>query len=203
MPKTTKRSTATSRTVTTVSVGSGGRVRGVKMPVSTRSPTKRIKVVSPNRARYKSDLFESIHSSASDLRAVGAIGKQTMREYDELCIEPPRELSARTIKRLRESLNMSQPIFARRIYVSPSTVAKWESVDRSPSQAGRRRFESGRPLFRSCSLGTNYERLITNGDQALFSWSQPSDRRARAKPRPSRSRGSSTTASCGDDFLAR
>lgn len=133
MPKTTKRSTATSRTVTTVSVDSGARVRGVKMPVSTRSTTKRIKVVSQNQARYKSDLFESIHSSASDLRAVGAIGKQTMREYDELCIEPPRELSPRIIKRLRESLNMSQPIFARRIYVSPSTVAKWESGANKPS----------------------------------------------------------------------
>ena len=133
MPKTTKRSTATSRTVTTVSAGSGGRVRGVKMPVSTRSPTKRSKIVDQNHARYKSDLFESIHSSASDLHAVGAIGKQTMREYDELCIEPPRELSARTIKQLRESLNMSQPIFARRIYVSPSTVAKWESGANKPS----------------------------------------------------------------------
>ena len=133
MRKTTKRSTATSRTVTTVSVGSGGRVLGVKMPVSTRSPTKRSKIVGQNHARYKSDLFESIHSSASDLHAVGAIGKQTMREYDELCIEPPRELSARTIKRLRESLNMSQPIFARRIHVSPSTVAKWESGANKPS----------------------------------------------------------------------
>jgi putative transcriptional regulator len=133
MPKTTKRSTATNRTVTTVSVGSGERVRSVKMPVVPRSPTKRIKLVSQSQARYKSDLFESIHSSASDLHAVGAIGKQTMREYDELCIEPPKELSARAIKRLREGLNMSQPIFARRIYVSPSTVAKWESGANKPS----------------------------------------------------------------------
>ena len=91
MPKTT-RSTATS--------------------LSARSPTKRSKIVGQNHARYKSDLFESIHSSASDLHAVGTIGKQTMREYDELC-RPPRELATRAIKRLREGLNMSQPIFAR------------------------------------------------------------------------------------------
>lgn len=133
MPKTPKRSTATNRTVTTVRVGSGERVRSVKMPVVPRSPTKRIKLATQSQARYKSDLFESIHSSASDLHAVGAIGKQTMREYDELCIEPLRELSARAIKRLREGLNMSQPIFARRIYVSPSTVAKWESGANKPS----------------------------------------------------------------------
>ena len=107
--------------------------RSTATNLSTRSPAKRIKLVSQNHARYKSDLFESIHSSASDLHAVGAIGKQTMREYDEPCIEPPKELSARAIKRLREGLNMSQPIFARRIYVRPSTVAKWESGANKPS----------------------------------------------------------------------
>jgi putative transcriptional regulator len=83
--------------------------------------------------RYKSDLFEAVHSSASDLLSIGAISKQTMREYDELCIQPPRELSASNIKALRESLSMSQPIFARRIYVSPSTVAKWEAGTNKPS----------------------------------------------------------------------
>ena len=36
-------------------------------------------------------------------------------------------------ERLREGLTMSQPIFARRIYVSPSTVAKWESGANKPS----------------------------------------------------------------------
>lgn len=90
-------------------------------------------VVDKTAPRYKGDLFEAIHSSASDLHSIGAIGKQTMREYDELCIEPPKEISARNIKELRESLNMSQPIFARRIYVSPSTVAKWESGANKPS----------------------------------------------------------------------
>lgn len=117
MPKATKHSGATRRTRAKIARGPGGKVRLVKV----------------RKARHKSELFEAIHSSASDLHSIGAIGKQTMREYDELCIEPPTEISARNIKALRESLNMSQPIFARRIYVSPSTVAKWESGANKPS----------------------------------------------------------------------
>ena len=117
MPKATKHSGAMSRTGARVARGPGDKVRLVKV----------------RKARYRSDLFEAVHSSASYLHSIGAIGKQTMREYDELCIEPPAEISARNIKALRESLNMSQPIFARRIYVSPSTVAKWESGANKPS----------------------------------------------------------------------
>ena len=36
--------------------------------------------------KFKSEAFESIHSSASALLAIGAIDKATMREFDESCI---------------------------------------------------------------------------------------------------------------------
>jgi putative transcriptional regulator len=131
MPKATKHSGATGRTHAKVA---RGKLRNLGVRKANSGAAKGSqRVVHTTAPRYKSDLFEAIHSSASDLRSIGAIGKQTMREYDQLCIEPPTEISARKIKELRESLNMSQPIFARRIYVSPSTVAKWESGANKPS----------------------------------------------------------------------
>jgi putative transcriptional regulator len=134
MSKATKRSGATSKARAKIARGHGGKVHIPGVRKAKRDAAKRHRgTVDKAAARYKGDLFEAIHSSASDLHAVGAIGKQTMREYDALCIEPPKELSARNIKELRESLNMSQPIFARRIYVSPSTVAKWEAGANKPS----------------------------------------------------------------------
>ena len=36
--------------------------------------------------RFKSDAFEAIHSAASDLHHAGVVSKQTMREFDELCL---------------------------------------------------------------------------------------------------------------------
>jgi putative transcriptional regulator len=134
MPKSTKRSGIVSKARTKAAGGRGDKVRLPKARKAKRGTAKRYHATGEKRApRYMGDLFEAVHSSASDLLAVGAISKQTMREYDELCIEPPKELSARNIKALREGLNMSQPIFARRIYVSPSTVAKWEAGTNKPS----------------------------------------------------------------------
>ena len=134
MPKATKRSGTPSKARAKVARGQGSKGRIPKVREAKRDAGKRHHAaVNEPAPRYRGDLFEAIHASASDLYSVGAIGKQTMREYDELCIEPPKELSARNIKALREGLNMSQPIFARRIYVSPSTVAKWEAGTNKPS----------------------------------------------------------------------
>ena len=36
--------------------------------------------------KFKSDAFESIHSSAAALLEIGAIDKATMREFDSACI---------------------------------------------------------------------------------------------------------------------
>ncbi|EJM62681.1 hypothetical protein PMI28_00438 [Pseudomonas sp. GM48] len=36
--------------------------------------------------KFRSEVFESIHESASALYAIGAISKATMREFDESCL---------------------------------------------------------------------------------------------------------------------
>lgn len=87
-----------------------------------------------NKARkYKSDAFEAIHSSASALYKVGAIDKTTMRSFDDSCLTMPAEFDAADIKALREKNHVSQPVFARYLNTSESTVQKWETGAKRPS----------------------------------------------------------------------
>jgi putative transcriptional regulator len=85
------------------------------------------------RRSFKSPAFRAIHEAASALADVGAISKATMREFDESCLVRPAALSPRAIKRLRESQRVSQPIFARYLNTSESTVEKWETGAKRPS----------------------------------------------------------------------
>lgn len=87
--------------------------------------------MSPRR-RFKSDAFEAIHSSASAMYKVGTIDKATMRSFDENCLTTPY-LKPDEIKSLRESHHVSQPVFARYLNTSESTVQKWETGAKRPS----------------------------------------------------------------------
>ena len=83
--------------------------------------------------KFKSDAFEAIHASASALHRVGVIDKETMRSFDESCIATPAPLKPQQIKQLRLRLNVSQPVFARYLNTSESTVEKWETGAKRPS----------------------------------------------------------------------
>lgn len=85
------------------------------------------------KRRFKSDAFEAIHGSASALRKVGAIDKATMRSFDESCLAVPATFEPQQIKKLRESHHVSQPVFARYLNTSESTVEKWETGVKRPS----------------------------------------------------------------------
>ena len=82
--------------------------------------------------KFKSEALEAIHSAASGLFATGAINKQSMRDFDERCLSEIKPLDAQQIKALREELNVSQPVFARYLNTSVSTVQKWESGVKRP-----------------------------------------------------------------------
>lgn len=81
--------------------------------------------------KYKSDAFEAIHSAASGLFRAGGIDKRTMRDFDESCMVVP--FKPIEIKRLREQHKVSQPVFARYLNTSESTVEKWETGAKKPS----------------------------------------------------------------------
>ncbi|HEX9199191.1 MAG TPA: DNA-binding transcriptional regulator [Acidobacteriaceae bacterium] len=85
------------------------------------------------KRKFKSDASEAIHSSASVLFKVGAIDKATMRNFDESCLAAPPAIKPRQIKKLRERHRVSQPVFARYLNTSESTVEKWETGAKKPS----------------------------------------------------------------------
>lgn len=86
--------------------------------------------------KYKSDAFEAIHSAVAGMERSGTIDKATMREFDEDCLVELKELKPLEIKKLRESQHVSQPVFARYLNTSESTIEKWETGEKRPSGMG-------------------------------------------------------------------
>jgi putative transcriptional regulator len=86
-----------------------------------------------SKQAYKSDAFESIHESMSGLYRAGVIDMATMRDFDESCLSPTPALAPLDIQRLRKANKVSQPVFARYLGTSESTVEKWETGAKRPS----------------------------------------------------------------------
>ncbi len=82
--------------------------------------------------RYKNDAFAAIHETMEALQEIGAIDKQTMREFDETCLTPVRALSPEEIKTIRVREHISQPVFARYLNVSKNLVSDWERGVKKP-----------------------------------------------------------------------
>jgi putative transcriptional regulator len=85
------------------------------------------------KQKFKSDAFAAIHASAAALQKVGAIDQTTMRQFDVSCLAVPPTLAPSEIKHIREQAHVSQPVFARYLNTSESTVQKWESGSKQPS----------------------------------------------------------------------
>jgi putative transcriptional regulator len=90
----------------------------------------------PNaKRRAKSEALAAAHETASALLRAGVIGKATMAIFDSSCLEPVKPLSPRRIKAMRTRLDISQPVFAAYLNVSPSTVKAWEQGLKRPAGA--------------------------------------------------------------------
>ena len=61
------------------------------------------------------------------------VDKVTMREFDQSCLTAPSAIPPKEIKRIREGSHVSQPVFARYLNTSESTVQKWEAGTKRPS----------------------------------------------------------------------
>lgn len=77
--------------------------------------------------------IRSMRSGLAALHKIDAIGKVTMRQFDPMSPRPVRSFSAADIKRLRERLKFSQPVFAHLLHTTASTVRKWEQGDTRPT----------------------------------------------------------------------
>ncbi len=80
-----------------------------------------------------SKIIRSLRGDLAALYEAGAISKVTLRDFD--AISPPlvRDFSANDIKRLRNALKFSQPIFAMHLHTTPSTIRKWEQGETRPT----------------------------------------------------------------------
>lgn len=82
--------------------------------------------------KYRSEAFAAIHETMEALHEVGAIDKQTMREFDETCLSPVEDISPEQIKKIREREHVSQPVFARYLNVSKNLISDWERGVKKP-----------------------------------------------------------------------
>jgi putative transcriptional regulator len=84
------------------------------------------------KKKYRNQAFASIHETMEALHDIGALDKQTMREFDEACLTPIRDLNPDQIKEIRLRENISQPVFARYLNVSKNLVSNWERGIKKP-----------------------------------------------------------------------
>lgn len=86
-----------------------------------------------NRKKAKKQtLLEVAHEMSKGLYEANIIDATTMRDFDTLCVPPVKELSAAEIKKLRLREKVSQPVFAKCLNTSTSTIKQWEQGDKHP-----------------------------------------------------------------------
>jgi len=83
--------------------------------------------------KRKSRILDEMHETARGLHKAGLISKRRMSEFESLCHLDVEEMPPQRIRRLRESSNLSQAVFAAVLNTSLSTVQKWELGDKKPS----------------------------------------------------------------------
>jgi len=81
---------------------------------------------------YKSEAFAAVHETMDALQQIGAIDKKTLRDFDQACLEPARELPPGEIRQLRLRERVSQPVFALYLNVSKNLVSDWERGVKKP-----------------------------------------------------------------------
>jgi putative transcriptional regulator len=83
-------------------------------------------------------MLREAHDNMSGLHKLGLIDKQTMSEFDEMCLPKVDVLGAEEIRELREAQNVSQSVFAAYLNTTKSTVSKWEQGDKKPNGIAQR-----------------------------------------------------------------
>ena len=77
-------------------------------------------------------LREELYETARGLYDLGAIGVETLREFDASRLRPLKPFRPTDIKRLRLKARASQAVFAAYLNTSVSTVQKWEIGEKKP-----------------------------------------------------------------------
>jgi putative transcriptional regulator len=88
--------------------------------------------------KYRSAALAAIHETKEALHEVGAVDRQTMREFDETYLTPIEVMLPEQIKALRIREHISQPVFARYLNVSKNLVSDWERGVKKPGDPALR-----------------------------------------------------------------
>jgi len=83
--------------------------------------------------KTKSAILDAVHETATGLHAAGVMDQITLREFDRLCLPPVEPLQPEEIKKIRETSQVSQAVFAALLNTSVSTVQKWEIGQKRPT----------------------------------------------------------------------
>jgi len=83
--------------------------------------------------KYRSRIAEAVHSTVEGMYEAGTIDMATMRRFDSSCLTVPTPIEPEQIKKIRQSQKVSQPVFARYLNTSESTIEKWETGAKKPS----------------------------------------------------------------------
>lgn len=94
-------------------------------------------------------ILETIHESMQDMHNAGTLDKQTMREFDSLCLPKINEYTPEQIKNIRTSNSVSQAVFAAYLNTGVETVRKWEA-------SGQTRKRPNGTAMKLISLVENY-----------------------------------------------
>ena len=82
-----------------------------------------------------SRILAAVHDGVAGLQRAGLVKPATMREIDALCLPPVVALAPAQIAALRRREKVSQPVFARYLNVSKSSVSQWEIGEKKPDGA--------------------------------------------------------------------
>lgn len=85
------------------------------------------------RVRPSKKLVAALRGDLAALAKADAISTVTLRQFDAHYPPPVRAFSANDIRRLRDRLRLSQPVFARVLHTTPSTMRRWEQGDTRPA----------------------------------------------------------------------
>ena len=85
-----------------------------------------------------SKILKNVHEAAKGLHDAGIMDATTMRKFDAHFLKPTPKLSSGKIQKIRKMVNVSQPVFAKFLNVSPSTIKKWENGEKHPNGASLR-----------------------------------------------------------------
>lgn len=86
------------------------------------------------------EMFELLKEGLNDIIEYQK-GKKKLKKRVLEVPEPATNYTAKDVKRIRESLNYPQNLFAKFLNVSPRTVEAWESGRRIPNHAALRLLE--------------------------------------------------------------